>query len=33
MLMGVDHEVPPALIKEISAVTGFDETKYIDLSE
>jgi D-3-phosphoglycerate dehydrogenase len=33
MLMGVDHEVPAALIKKISDATGFDETKYIDLVE
>jgi len=31
MLMGVDHEVPAALIKKISDATGFDETKFIDL--
>jgi len=33
MLMGVDHEVPAALIKKISDATGFDETKFIDLVE
>jgi D-3-phosphoglycerate dehydrogenase len=33
MLMGVDHEVPAALIKKISDATGFNETKYIDLVE
>ena len=33
MLMGVDHEVPAALIKKISNATGFDETKFIDLVE
>jgi D-3-phosphoglycerate dehydrogenase len=31
MLMGVDHEVPAALIKKISDATGFDETKFIKL--
>ena len=31
MLMGVDHEIPAALIKKISDATGFNETKYIDL--
>jgi len=33
MLMGVDHEIPAALIKKISDATGFNETKYIDLVE
>jgi D-3-phosphoglycerate dehydrogenase len=32
MLMGVDHQVPPALIKKISDATGFNETRFIDLA-
>jgi len=32
MLMGVDHDIPAALIKKISNATGFDETKFIKLS-
>jgi len=31
MLMGVDHAVPPAIIKKISDATGFNETKFIEL--
>ena len=33
MLMGVDNEVSASVIKKISAATGFDETKYIDLTD